>query len=109
MDTPRPGPKPDPIFAPFLALIADAVAERVLARIGQDDTIDQHTSPAGPRRYIRACRVGELRATRVGRRWVSLRRDHDEWFAALAARNAEPAPRRSTAAANVARILRGKP
>lgn len=49
----------------------------------EDETgwVDQHSSPLGNRRHVKAIREGELPGRQLGRRWVARRADVDAYVA----------------------------
>ncbi len=45
----------------YIDALAAAVAAKVVDRLlGDSDVVDQHASPLGPRRFIRAVRAGDM-------------------------------------------------
>lgn len=75
----------DPVEA-ALALLADYVADRVLARLVErprvaHDYYDQRSNPLGKRRFLEAARRGAFPSTRCGRLVLARREDVDRWLA----------------------------
>jgi excisionase family DNA binding protein len=67
--------------------LAPAIARAVVAELqagSLPDQIDQHASPLGPRRHVKAIRDGKLPGVNVGRRWLARREDVDQYVAMLA-------------------------
>lgn len=64
-------------------LIAEKIASKVVARLKctqEEVFVDQASSPLGPRRHIDAIRSGKLAGKRVGRKYVALARDVENFL-----------------------------
>lgn len=101
----------DPRLALDLDAIADAIADRVVERLGGGAQIDQRGSPLGSRRHHEAVRrrlaAGKPGAAIVGRRHLLTREALDEELTrAGRAAMATPAPPRAGTPDDAALLLR---
>jgi hypothetical protein len=69
-----------------LDLLADLVAERVIARLGEvpqggHEYYDQRLNPLGRRRFLEAARRGAFPSTKQGKLVLARRADVDAWIA----------------------------
>jgi hypothetical protein len=69
-----------------LDLLADLVAERVIARLGEvpqggHEYYDQRLNPLGKRRFLEAARRGAFPSTKQGKLVLARRTDVDAWIA----------------------------
>lgn len=73
----------DPDAAELLRALARLVAREVVSMLseGEEGWIDQHASPLGNRRHVKAIRTGKLPGRQLGRRWVARRADVDAYLA----------------------------
>ena len=73
-----------PALDALLGVLADRIAERVVDKLragNLDGYVDQAASPLGRRRHIDAIRAGALPGIQVGRRYLALRKDVEEYIA----------------------------
>jgi hypothetical protein len=85
---------PNDAAASALNLLARAIARAVVDELrgvqaGPTHYTSENCGPVSSRAFVEACRSGELRGSKIGKRWIVAAHDFNEW---VASRRPEPKP-----------------